>query len=180
MTGREELQRLASIVENNRKKLEDLENRKQKIVEILDEHDQTISILRQLNESETGIAKINIGCGVSLPYSGKSEDVKAFVDLGSGIFGEQDMESSLQITQQRKESVLEVDKMLDQQIDQISEIIQTAAMEFNKAAEALKSTITPVQNTPAPTEQPRQEEEKPVEAKRISRRRRGTELTLDD
>ena len=57
MTGREELQRLASIVENNRKKLEDLENCKQKIVEILDEHDQTISILRQLNESETRSAR---------------------------------------------------------------------------------------------------------------------------
>ena len=179
MTGREELQRLASIVENNRKKLEDLENRKQKIVEILDEHDQTISILRQLNESETRAAKINIGCGVSLPYSGKSKDVKAFVDLGSGIFGEQDMDSTLQITQQRKESVLEVDKMLDQQIDQISEIIQTAAMEFNKAAEALKSSVTSVQEA-TPSTEPKQEEEKPAEVKRISRRRRGTELTLDD
>ena len=178
MTGREELQRLASIVENNRKKLEDLENRKQKIVEILDEHDQTISILRQLNESETRAAKINIGCGVSLPYSRKSNDVKAFVDLGSGIFGEQDMDSTLQITQQRKESVLEVDKMLDQQIDQISEIIQTAAMEFNKAAEALKSSVTSVQET-TPSAEPEQEE-KPAEVKRISRRRRGTELTLDD
>ena len=80
MTGREELQRLASIVESNRKKLEDLELRKQKIMEIIDEHDVTLSVLKQLIESPSGNAKINIGCGVSLPFTA-SNDVKAFVDL---------------------------------------------------------------------------------------------------
>ena len=180
MTGREELQRLASIVESNRKKLEDLELRKQKIMEIIDEHDVTLSVLKQLIESPSGNAKINIGCGVSLPFTA-SDDVKAFVDLGSGIFGERSMESSLKITQQRKESVLQVDKMLDEQIDQVSEIIQTAAMEFNKAAESLKANVSPVQNqSMSEKEVVVVEEEKPSETKRITRRRRGTELTLDD
>lgn len=179
MTGREELQRLASIVESNRKKLEDLELRKQKIMEIIDEHDTTLSVLKQLIESPSGNAKINIGCGVSLPFTA-SNDVKAFVDLGSGIFGERSMESSLKITQQRKESVLQVDKMLDEQIDQVSEIIQTAAMEFNKAAESLKANVSPVQNQSMSEKEVVVEEEKPSETKRITRRRRGTELTLDD
>lgn len=180
MTGREELQRLASIVESNRKKLEDLELRKQKIMQIIDEHDQTLSVLKQLIESESGNAKINIGCGVSLPFSSKNKDVKAFVDLGSGIFGEQSMDSTLKITQQRKESVLQVDKMLDEQIDQVSEIIQTAAMEFNKAAESLKTSVSPIQNQPVPEREIVTEEEKPSESKRVTRRRRGRELTLDD
>ena len=90
------------------------------------------------------------------------------------------MESSLKITQQRKESVLQVDKMLDEQIDQVSEIIQTAAMEFNKAAESLKANVSPVQNQSMPEKEVVVEEEKPSETKRITRRRRGTELTLDD
>ena len=72
---RAELQRLARIVERSRQRLEELDRRKQSVLEVVEDHRRTGAVLTSLIDSAragtaSGHVGIGAGVGVALVLSG--------------------------------------------------------------------------------------------------------------
>ena len=92
MVDRTELQRMARTIDAHRKQLDDLHKQIDRVAKVIEEHQNTSTILAHLQKGVkkgSTSARLTIGSGVTLNYIHKSaEQGTALVDLGSGVFGE--------------------------------------------------------------------------------------------
>ena len=193
MATREELQNLARIVEVTKASFDEVEKQIGKVEEVIKEHTITLATLTELVQVGTkgsAGAHFSIGSGVTLPYKheGQQEGL-AMVDLGSGIFGEKPWSQAIEITQQRKDDIIQLRNDLQDQAQALEVKVGEAAEQFNQVAMAIKSQ--PSENklpTKAPTlvpikEQDVEEQQSEQVTRRSGKRRGGmfgNELTLDD
>ena len=193
MATREELQNLARIVEVTKASFDEVEKQIGKVEEVIKEHTITLATLTELVQVGTkgsAGAHFSIGSGVTLPYKheGQQEGL-AMVDLGSGIFGEKPWSQAIEITQQRKDDIIQLRNDLQVQAQALEVKVGEAAEQFNQVAMAIKSQ--PSENklpTKAPTlvpikEQDVEEQQSEQVTRRSGKRRGGmfgNELTLDD
>ena len=170
MNGSEELQRLASLVEMNKTRLEEVGEQSERIYSVISEHESAIISLSAISSGRSG--HIPIGAGIMIPLQSTDEQ-KTLVDIGSGIIAEKNHDDAIEILQSRiKELNIVLQKMSAE-----SQILQTEisklSLDFTEVANRLQkppSTQSSVQKSPD------SEKEKP----RKQRRRFGNELTLDD
>ena len=87
-----ELQRTARLVEMNRERFHEVQERIEQVINVLGEHDVTATILETLSKKNHDAEMkmhVSIGAGVTLtcqhPGGGEGTTI---VDLGSGIFAE--------------------------------------------------------------------------------------------
>tara|TARA_B110000438_G_C15698867_1_gene600120 strand:- start:182 stop:763 length:582 start_codon:yes stop_codon:yes gene_type:complete len=193
MATREELQNLARIVEVTKASFDEVEKQIGKVEEVIKEHTITLATLTELVQVGTkgsAGAHFSIGSGVTLPYKheGQQEGL-AMVDLGSGIFGEKPWSQAIEITQLRKDDIIQLRNDLQVQAQALEVKVGEAAEQFNQVAMAIKSQ--PSENklpTKAPTlvpikEQDVEEQQSEQVTRRSGKRRGGmfgNELTLDD
>ncbi len=178
-----ELQRTARLVEMNRERFHEVQERIEQVINVLGEHDVTATILETLatkdHESEMKM-HVSIGAGVTLtcqhPGGGEGTTI---VDLGSGIFGERSWSDAATLTRERMEELGTLLESLQSQSQQLETTIATLAQSFTAAAES--------QTRPEPSPEPDTIEEEPEAAEPSTskpKRRRGgmfgNELTLDD
>lgn len=178
-----ELQRTARLVEMNRERFHEVQERIEQVINVLGEHDVTATILETLakkdHESEMKM-HVSIGAGVTLtcqhPGGGEGTTI---VDLGSGIFGERSWSDAATLTRERMEELGTLLESLQSQSQQLETTIATLAQSFTAAAES--------QTRPEPSPEPETIEEEPEAAETSTpkpKRRRGgmfgNELTLDD
>ena len=178
-----ELQRTARLVEMNRERFHEVQERIEQVINVLGEHDVTATILETLakkdHESEMKM-HVSIGAGVTLtcqhPGGGEGTTI---VDLGSGIFGERSWSDAATLTRERMEELGTLLESLQSQSQQLEATIATLAQSFTAAAES--------QTRPEPSPEPEAVEEEPEAAEASTpkpKRRRGgmfgNELTLDD
>jgi len=178
-----ELQRTARLVEMNRERFHEVQERIEQVINVLGEHDVTATILETLakkdHESEMKM-HVSIGAGVTLtcqhPGGGEGTTI---VDLGSGIFGERSWSDAATLTRERMEELGTLLESLQSQSQQLETTIATLAQSFTAAAES--------QTRPEPSPEPETIEEEPEAAETTTpkpKRRRGgmfgNELTLDD
>ena len=178
-----ELQRTARLVEMNRERFHEVQERIEQVINVLGEHDVTATILETLakkdHESEMKM-HVSIGAGVTLtcqhPGGGEGTTI---VDLGSGIFGERSWSDAATLTRERMEELGTLLESLQSQSQQLETTIATLAQSFTAAAES--------QTRPEPSPGPETIEEEPEVAEASTpkpKRRRGgmfgNELTLDD
>ena len=178
-----ELQRTARLVEMNRERFHEVQERIEQVINVLGEHDVTATILETLSKKDHDSEMkmhVSIGAGVTLtcqhPGGGEGTTI---VDLGSGIFGERTWSDAASLTRERMEELGTLLESLQSQSQQLESTIATLAQTFTAAAEA--------QTQPEPstavneTESPPEAAEAPVSK---PKRRRGgmfgNELTLDD
>ena len=194
MATREELQNLARIVEVTKASFDEVEKQIGKVEEVIKEHTITLATLTELVQVGTkgsAGAHFSIGSGVTLPYKheGQQEGL-AMVDLGSGIFGEKPWSQAIEITQQRKDDIIQLRNDLQVQAQALEVKVGEAAEQFNQVAMAIKSQPsenklpTKAPNALVPIKEQDVEEQQSEQVTRRSGKRRGgmfgNELTLDD
>ena len=104
-----ELQRTARLVEMNRERFHEVQERIEQVINVLGEHDVTATILETLakkNYDSEMKMHVSIGAGVTLmcqhPGGGEGTTI---VDLGSGIFGERSWSDAAILTRERMEEL---------------------------------------------------------------------------
>jgi len=186
MVEKEELQRLAREVEALRQQLDEIQNRVQQIDGILEEHDVTDGILgAYLSTTSTSVSHVPIGSGVCLKIEIDPDALPVtLVDIGSGIYGEKNLDDARTITQKRKADIKELRDELHGQGEQIEQKLGQVASVFNANAEQFK--LERSQDTAQPVASPAEpvETEASEEMATTSRKKRNSmfrsELTLDD
>lgn len=181
---RAELQRLARIVERSRQRLEELDRRKQGVLEVVEDHRRTAAVLTSLIESAdagTASGHVGIGAGVSLPLASSTDEGRSIVDLGSGVYGERTWSGALEVTLQRQKDLESIVDDLEARMSELEEDVAQNAIAFNTMAEKIEAEAKPEippPETPEPSDGSEEAAEKRAPAPR--RRRFGSELTLDD
>ena len=171
-----ELQRTARLVEMNRERFHEVQERIEQVINVLGEHDVTATILETLSKKDHDSEMkmhVSIGAGVTLtcqhPGGGEGTTI---VDLGSGIFGERTWSDAASLTRERME---------ESQSQQLESTIATLAQTFTAAAE---SQTQPQPEPPAPVNETEAQSEAAETPVSKPKRRRGgmfgNELTLDD
>ena len=160
----EELQRIAQLVEMNRQKMTRIEEQLSKLAEVRLEQ---LGVITALQAMETGRpTMVPLGSGVQMPATPTSDSI--IIDIGSGVQAEKPRAEAIMILEARGVEIGDVMAALQTELDETEKVVAELASTFTTAAEALKAEES--------------EEPTPVVEKKPARKRRkrGTELTLDD
>ncbi len=168
---RAELQRLAQLVEVNRERLQSLENQIRSLEGIKLEQEHAIEALASISEEGVRGAMIPLGAGVQVVADIPS-DAGAVVDVGSRIQAEKTREEAKEILAKRNEELRAIMDTIKKEYDELEAHIVELANTFNEAVEHIQPS------DPEPDFSEDKTETAPT--KRRTRRKRGTELTLDD
>ncbi len=180
---RAELQRLARIVERSRQRLEELDRRKQSVLEVVEDHRRTGAVLTSLIDSSragTASGHVGIGAGVSLPLAPTDAEGRSIVDLGSGVYGERTWSGALEMTLQRQKDLQSIVDELEGRMSELEEEIAQNAVAFNTMAERIEADAKAEAPAPSPSEDAPEQPEPTAPRPGPRRRRFGSELTLDD
>ena len=167
---RAELQRIAQLVEVNRERLQALEQQVRNLEGIKLEQEHALAALLSISEDGANGAMIPLGAGVQL-VADIPPDGGAVIDIGSRIQAEKTREEAAQILSKRNEELNDIMDSLRKEYEELEKHVVELATKFNDAVEAAK----PPEETPS---EKHQSTDAPT--KRKPRRKRGTELTLDD
>ena len=168
---RTELQRIARLVEVNRERLQALEQQLRNLEGIKVEQEHALEALLSISQDGADGAMIPLGAGVQL-VADIPPDGGAVIDIGSRIQAEKTREEAAQILGKRNEELNGIMDSLRKEYEELEKHVVELATKFNDAVEGAKPPSEETldvkqQSTDAPT-RPR------------PRRKRGTELTLDD
>ena len=168
---RTELQRIAQLVEVNRERLQALEQQVRNLEGIKLEQEHALAALLSISEDGANGAMIPLGAGVQL-VADIPPDGGAVIDIGSRIQAEKTREEAAQILSKRNEELNDIMDSLRKEYEELEKHVVELATKFNDAVEEAKP---PSEETPSEKQQSTD-----TPSKRKPRRKRGTELTLDD
>ena len=168
---RTELQRIAQLVEVNRERLQALEQQVRNLEGIKLEQEHALAALLSISEDGANGAMIPLGAGVQL-VADIPPDGGAVIDIGSRIQAEKTREEAAQILSKRNEELNDIMDSLRKEYEELEKHVVELATKFNDAVETAKP---PSEETPSEKQQSTD-----TPSKRKPRRKRGTELTLDD
>lgn len=176
-SDRAELQRLAQLVELNRERLQTIEQQVVRLDEVRQEQARALLALESIPEGGASNVMIPLGGGVQIIADVPGES-GAVIDIGSGVQAERTREEALEMLTHRNEELIGLMDILKAEFDETEKLVIELANQFNDGAQAFQDdapeTAALSPKTP-PTEQ------EPIEQKtRRRRRKRGTDLTLDD
>jgi prefoldin subunit 5 len=178
-----ELQRTARLVEMNRERFHEVQERIEQVINVLGEHDVTATILETLakkNHDSEMRMHVSIGAGVTLtcqhPGGGEGTTI---VDLGSGIFGERTWSDAAILTRERMEELGPLLENLQSQSQQLETTITALAQSFTVAAES-QDEVEMMQSEETPEVESDDSEHTIPKPKRRRGGMFGNELTLDD
>ena len=167
---KEELQRIARLVEANRERMEALEAQLRRLEVVRMEQVNALKALESIPEAGTKGAMVPLGAGVQI-IADIPSDYGAVVDIGSGIQAERTRSEAAEILSTRNNELTDLTERMKTEFDQLEESTMALAGEFNEKMTVIESGGEVKEPETKPAED---------EPKRKPRRRRGTELTLDD
>ena len=167
---KEELQRIARLVEANRERMEALEAQLRRLEAVRMEQVNALKALESIPEAGTKGAMVPLGAGVQI-IADIPSDYGAVVDIGSGIQAERTRAEAAEILSTRNNELTDLTERMKTEFDQLEESTMALAGEFNEKMTVIESGDEPKAPATSSTD---------YEPKRKPRRRRGTELTLDD
>ena len=168
---KEELQRIARLVEANRERMEALEAQLRRLESVRMEQLNALKALESIPEGGSKGAMVPLGAGVQI-ITDIPSDYGAVVDIGSGIQAEKTRAEASEILSTRNKELSDLTERMKSEFDQLEANTIELANDFNEKMAKVEGSEEQ-QPQPAPESQ----EETP---RRKPRRRRGTELTLDD
>ena len=168
---RAELQRMAQLVEFNRERMQTIEQQIRQLETIRMEQIQAIEALRAIPEDGAEGAMIPLGAGLQI-IADIPADAGAVIDIGSRIQAERTREEAADILSKRGDELVTVIDRLRQEFDELEKTTVETAQKFNESVDGLEpeelTSSEPESETPESKKTPRR------------KRKRGTELTLDD
>ncbi|MBI87489.1 MAG: prefoldin subunit alpha [Euryarchaeota archaeon] len=165
-----DLQRLAHLVEVNRERLQALEQQIRNLESIRHEQEQAIEALGSISEQGAKGAMIPLGAGVQLIADIQPEG-GAVVDIGSRIQAEKTRDEATEILRNRNKELKGILDTIRNEYEQLEEYIVSLAKTFNQAVESLQGSDESRETL---------EQTQSLPQKKRTRKKRGTELTLDD
>ena len=171
MTGpKDELQRIARLVDANRERMEALEAQLRRLETVRMEQVNALNALESIPETGSKGAMVPLGAGVQI-ITDIPEEYGAVVDIGSGIQAERTRAQAAEILSSRNQELTDLTERMKGEFDQLEESTIAMANEFNEKMAVLEEgePVIPAEQEPS------EDEPKPK-----PRRRRGRELTLDD
>jgi prefoldin alpha subunit len=173
MGDRADLQRLATLVEANRERLQTIEQQIRSFESLRVEQTHAIEALDAISEDGEEGVMVPLGAGVQI-VADIPPEAGAVVDIGSRVQAEKTREEAIAILKSRNEELLTLMEAVKKEYDDLENHIVTLANQFNDTVEQLQDEEH--QETKSTTD----ETKKPTPPKTRRRRKRGTELTLDD
>jgi prefoldin alpha subunit len=168
---REELQRLAKLVEANRERLQALEQQIRNLEGIKIEQEHAMEALGSISEDGAKGAMVPLGAGVQIIANIPAE-AGAVVDIGSRVQAEKTRPEAIEILRKRNEELNGIIISVKKEHEELENHVIALANRFNEIANGIQA---PEDETPQEAKQSQANQ-----PKRRSRRKRGTELTLDD
>ena len=168
---RAELQRLAQLVEVNRERLQALEQQIRNLEGIKIEQEHAMEALASISDDGAKGAMVPLGAGVQI-VADIPADAGAVVDIGSRVQAEKTRPEALEILRSRNDELNAIIDSVTKEHGELENHVVALASRFNEIANEIQ----------APDDESRQEPEnvQASQPKRRPRRKRGTELTLDD
>ena len=171
--ARDDLQRIARLVEANRDRMESLEQQMRRLESVRMDQMNALSALEAIPDEGKRGSMVPLGAGVQI-ITDIPADAGAVVDIGSGIQAERTREEAKAILATRNQELGALMDRMRSEFDELEAKTIQLATEFNEKIAAEEGAPQP-----PPAETQEAEAEKPGPAKK-PRRRRGTDLTLDD
>jgi prefoldin alpha subunit len=169
-----ELQRIAQQVELNRQRMQSIEQQMKRLEQIRLEQMQTIETLSAIPSDGAKGAMIPLGAGVQI-VADIPPDAGAVIDIGSRVQAEKPRSEAIDILQKRTDEVLEIMNKMKSEFESIEETTISLANIFNEQI-AILQPENPPETSPETPSSSSVDNQKPSRKKR----KRGTELTLDD
>ena len=183
MTGREELQRIARMVDIHRQKMERIEEQLTRLESIHLEQGQVVRAMREIPDEGMLGAMMPLGSGVQLMVD-IPKDSGAVVDIGTAVQAEMSRGQAADLIEERQAEINILIDSLKKEFDSAELTVRELAETFNQGVAAMEENPP---SQPDPPSIPSPQEEAPIESdqdntERPRRRRRGigSELTLDD
>ena len=168
---KEELQRIARLVEANRERMEALEAQLRRLESVRMEQVNALKALESIPGEGSKGAMVPLGAGVQI-ITDIPANYGAVVDIGSGIQAEKTRVEAREILSKRNQELSDLTERMKTEFDQLENNTMQLANEFNEKMAKIEESSESTPPTPTDTQ-----EAPPL---RKPRRRRGTELTLDD
>ena len=168
---KEELQRIARLVEANRERMEALEAQLRRLESVRMEQMNALKALESIPEEGSKGAMVPLGAGVQI-ITDIPADYGAVVDIGSGIQAEKTRAEASEILSTRNKELSDLTERMKSEFDQLEANTLELANDFNEKMAKIEESSESTPPTPIDTQE--------APATRKARRRRGTELTLDD
>ena len=181
MTGREELQRIARMVDIHRQKMERIEEQLTRLENIHLEQGQVVRAIRAIPQQGMVGAMIPLGSGVQLMVD-IPEDSGAVVDIGTEVQAEMTRGQAADLIEERQLEINTLIESLKKEFDSAEATVRELAETFNQGVAAMEEAppSEPESPTPPSKEEIPKETNQDIERPRRRRRGIGSELTLDD
>lgn len=170
---RDELQHIAQLVEANREQMQAIERQIHQLEAIRIEQIQAIEALLAIPEDGVEGAMIPLGSGVQI-VADIAADAGAVIDIGSRVQAERTREEAAGTLGKRSEELVAIIERMKSEFDDLENSTVALAQKFNESIEEIQSEAPeneePIRKTSGGT----------GSAARGRKRKRGTDLTLDD
>jgi len=170
---RDELQQIAQLVEANRERMQTIEGQIHQLEAIRIEQIQAIEALLAIPEDGVEGAMIPLGSGVQI-VADIAADAGAVIDIGSRVQAERTREEAAEILGKRSEELVAIIERMKSEFDDLENSTVVLAQKFNESIEEIQS------EAPENEEPVRKASGGTGSAARGRKRKRGTDLTLDD
>ena len=170
---RDELQQIAQLVEANRERMQAIEQQIHQLEAIRIEQIQAIEALLAIPEEGAEGAMIPLGSGVQI-VADIPADAGAVIDIGSRVQAERTRVEAAEILSKRSEEIVAIIERMKSEFDDMENSTVDLAQKFNEGVEAIQS------ETPQNEEPVRKASGGSGSSARGRKRKRGTDLTLDD
>jgi prefoldin alpha subunit len=164
---REELQRIAQLVEANRERMQAIEQQVRQLESIRIEQMQAIEALLAIPDEGAERVMIPLGSGVQIIADIPAEG-GAVVDIGSRVQAERTRGEAAKTLTKRSEELVTIIERMKTEFDDLEQTTIDLAQKFNESVENLEPEE--ITEEPVPS----------TSTSRRARRKRGTDLTLDD
>jgi prefoldin alpha subunit len=170
---RDELQHIAQLVEANREQMQAIERQIHQLEAIRIEQIQAIEALLAIPEDGVEGAMIPLGSGVQI-VADIAADAGAVIDIGSRVQAERTREEAAEILGKRSEELVAIIERMKSEFDDLENSTVALAQKFNESIEEIQS------EAPENEEPVRKATGGTGSTARGRKRKRGTDLTLDD
>ena len=167
----DEARRITRLIEANHSRQEALRAQLERLSALLDEQTRAQGTLEATAMQTNKRTMIPLGSGVQIPVTIEGGALPV-IDIGSGVQIETTHEKAIQMLNQRN---TELTNLIESMVEE-SRAIDSTIVELTNQIEEHQSDTTPKPSKESTDQEPPQSQPK----KRTPRRKRGTELTLDD
>ena len=171
-TDKAELQKIAQQVEISRERLQAMEQQISRLEEVKSEQNQALQSLEMIPLEGAKDIMVPLGSGVQI-LANIPKNAGAVIDIGSRVQAEKTREEAIMILQKRNDELNGIIDKLKSEFNVLEQYIVSLAHQFTTGVENIQEDNEKTKQDDI------QEDNEKIKTPR-KRRKRGTELTLDD